>query len=284
MIIVPKFGEFNLELSKELINAIDTKIEIQMITKDLEKSFYNCSKVIKNILSYKKLDEVVFHMPFSLHTFELYVASPLHNYKIKQFLNTVEEFSNKNNLNIGILMHQENSIELLDTIPNSYLIINSILNHCKSNRIYFLVENCLPCMNDSDLRKVPAFELLKRVNNKRLYSCIDICHIRCYENIFETSFSMPESISNRVKWIHMAWTRDKDGYKDKSTHGVVHDSLDSIVDDLNFLIELNIDLNVVPLVAEISEKDYNACPDMLNEINMLKSVVGIKSSYKSKIS
>lgn len=284
LIIVPKLGESNVSLSKELLSVVGSKVEIQMTTKDLKLSLSRCNEVITNLLKYKKINEVVLHMPFSLHVFEVFVASQSHRDNLLNFIKDVEDLSAEYNIQIGLLLHQESSTELIESIDPYYETIKSILNSIKSDRVYFLVENCLPCLNAYDVRKIPAFDILEKVQHEKLFSCIDLCHIRCYENIFRTTLEIPEDIAKRVKWVHFAYTSKHDGYVDKSTHGIKHPGLQSMYMDLEYLIWNNIDLSITPIVAEISERDYTLCPDMLEEIGMLTVLDAHSNFVHSKLS
>lgn len=269
MIIVPKLGESNVNLSSEVLSVVGTKVEIQMNLKDLEASLNNSKKVIDMLTSNKKLDEVVLHMPFSLHTFEIYVASPSHLSLLFKFIKSVEAVSYKYDIKIGILLHQESSTELLETIDPCFKIINRILNSISNNNVYFLLENCLPCLNDYNTKRIPTFRLLSMVPHDKLFACIDVCHLRSYENIFKTTIEIPEEICKRVRWVHFSHTSKHDGFNEKDTHGVKHPTLQAAWNDLDFLMWNGIDISTTPIVTEITEKDYNLYPDMLEEIRLL---------------
>lgn len=269
MIIVPKLGERNKNLTREVLDAIGSKIEIQMNTRDLSVGLANCTEVLVNVLKTNDLDEVVIHMPFSLHTFEVYVASPRHLRGLTEFIRSVEVLSYKHDLRIGILLHQESSTELLETIDPEFKVINDILNSIKNGNVYFLVENCLPCLNHYNVKQIPAFNLLDMIPHDKLFACVDVCHIRAYENIFKTTVTIPESIYKRVRWVHFSYTDAHDGYCNKETHGIKHPTLQSAWIDLDYLLWNGIDVSTTPIVTEITEKDYNLYPDMLEEIRLL---------------
>lgn len=272
MIVVPKIGESNIIINPLVLDVIDTKVEIQMTTKNLEVSWTKCLNVIHNLSMHKDLDEIVVHMPFSLHTFELYASSIEHQKILKQFIRWVEDCSRVYSIKIGILMHQEASLELIETIPRGLDVIMEILDYIYSKDVYFLVENCLPCLNSFDNSRIPAFDLLNVVKHEKLLSCIDVCHARCYEFVLKKPFIIPESIVHRVQWIHFANVLDCDGYRDKKTHGRKHGGVFQIERDLEFLRLRSIDIDAIPIVTEISEDDYKACPDMLEEISFLHSI------------
>lgn len=272
MIIAPKFSEYDYNLSESFIKVIEGKIELHMDTKDYDKSFNNCIRTIDNITSRTKLDEVVLHLPFTLHTFELITLSDTNFINFKSFIRRVEEYSYRKNINIGILLHQENSLELLDSIDPTYSKVYDILNYIDSDKVYLLVENCLPHLNDNILTKVHSFELLNKIQHSKLKACIDVCHGRCHENVLGVRFTIPEEIAKRVIWVHFADTRNKDGYRDKSTHGVIHISTHQILKDLEMLSFYGIDIQKVPLVPEVQDFDRILRPNMVKEIKLLNLV------------
>lgn len=272
MLICPKLGERNQQIDPLLIPYLTNRLEIQMTTKDLLSSLRRCEVVISQVSKHTHLDEVVLHLPFTLHTFELFVSSLAYEVKLHMFIKGLERISKQYGIDIGILFHQEHSIELISKIPNGIDKVSDIVNYPESRRIFFLLENCLPCLNDYDTHVVPAFSLLDLVPASNLYSCIDICHIRCYENIFNINLEIPSTISTRVRWIHFSNTIMHDGYRDKSTHSVQHNTEDEVLADLEYLNMNNINTDVVPIICEISERDYNTCPKMRAEIDLLKSI------------
>jgi hypothetical protein len=279
LIIVPKISENDFNLKREVIDVIQDKIEIQMTSKDLEKSFHNSKHVIDKLLKEKSINEIVFHMPFSFHTFELFVSSTINMTKVLKFIHLINDLSIKYDIKIGILLHQENSLELIDNIPNSYDLISEVLNFTYNNKnIYYLIENCLPYLNCGDIRVIHAFELLNRLPHDNLFCCIDVCHIRIQENIFRTNITIPKNIVSRIKWIHFA-SDGGDGYINKETHSSPHKTKTLLLSDLKYLEEQGIDVNNTPLVAELTEINYSDRVNMLKEIKLLNSL-NVNNVYK----
>ena len=69
-------------------------------------------------------------------------------------------------------------------------------------------------------------------------------------------------------------TVDNDGYRDKErTHGRVHDTLESLKKDLEYLEKKGIKLKKVNLVTEINEEDYQNRPDMIKELKLFDSII-----------
>lgn len=282
MIIVPKFGEKDFNVSDELIGVIEGKIELHMSTKDYKISLGNCIQVINNIKVRTPINEVVLHLPYSLHTFETITLSEKNMYGFKEFIRNVEYYSIEAGVKIGILLHQESSLELLESVDPGYTGIYELLNFIRHDSVYLLVENCLPYLNSAVPNVVQAFELLQNIKHDKLLSCLDVCHSRCHENVFNTKFIIPEDIKSRIKWIHFADTLNNDGYNDKSTHGVKHTSMQRVYNDLEFLVNNEIDLTDLPVVSEINETDYKLRPNMLAEIRMLKLVRSNFSYYQGR--
>jgi len=273
LVIVPKFSEDNYILPKELIDCIEhNKVEIQMLSKDLIKSFSNCTKIITPIMSKVKLEEVVIHMPFGRHTFDFFISSLSLKEELKSFLLTVEEFSNKFDLRIGILFHQEHSVELIEN-TDGFTKIKEILDYVKSDNIYFFIENCLPDLNYYDSRIHHSFDFIRKLKHPKVFACIDVCHARCYENCLKDKFVIPEDIRPLVKWIHFAGTYGSDGYIDKKkTHGRRHLEIESIIKDLELLSNNGVDISNIPIILEVSENDYINRPEMLEEFKLIKSI------------
>lgn len=278
MNIVVKLGEHNFSLNKNLRECIESKIEIQMLTKDLLKSLSNCRKVLEHVTSFTELDEVVLHLPFSLHTWDIYVASSILQDDLKKFIDVVKEMSYKYDIKVGILFHQESSLELIETV-SGYGVIHDILNYCDSDRVYFLVENCLPCLNQSDVYTLPAFELIEKVNHPKMLCCLDVCHMRCYENILGTSLVVPSSIADSVRWVHFSDTIMNDGYKDKKTHGVAHNHLYRALRDIALLLECGVSVSEVGLVTEVWESDFQVCENTIQEVDILRTIRDKYSSF-----
>lgn len=266
MIIVPKISEVDVNLTSSIKDVISSKIEVQMLDHDLNVSFSNSMKCIRSIMEYKTLDEVVFHLPFSVHTFTLYAASEYHLSRLVRMLVQIKEFSIKTNIRFGVVIHQETSLELFDRIPDGYRSINTLLDVIKDSNVYIYVENCLPYLNAGDRTVKFAFELVRKVNHPNLLVCFDICHARCYENILQRQFDIPNDISNKIAWVHFSATLDNDGYVVAGTHSAAHINEEELILDLHFLEENGINIDKVPLVIEVMEEDY------INRVNMLKEI------------
>ena len=129
-------------------------------------------------------------------------------------------------------------------------------------------------MSDKEFINVVA--LSKEFNSEKLKFCFDICHWQASENAMKGEISLISEYIKGIKNIHFSMTKDNDGYINKeSTHGVVHDSLETCISDLKYLQEKGIDLSKVNIVTEINEIDYKNRPDMCKEIEFLKEIKGM---------
>ncbi len=276
MNIAIKLSDDNTEIKENILNRIDTDIEIQMCDTNLVESFYKCTKIIDTILEFKKLSKVSLHLPFKAHTFDFYIAYKEKRELYYRFINLLNLYSNKTEIEFYVVIHQESTTELINEC-NGIEIIKEMVKILDNTNITLLVENCLPCLNYFDIKEVHTFTIVNKINDRHLNICLDLCHCRCCENILKEDFYIPSNLVNKIKWIHFSNTTNNDGYLDRSTHSTYHHNIFSILEDLRFLSSNGIDLRSTSLCIEITEKDYVNRPIMCKEIDMLNN---IKDIYK----
>ena len=79
-----------------------------------------------------------------------------------------------------------------------------------------------------------------------------------------------EDCEKYVKQIHFAGTLNNDGYIDKMTHGVKHESIESLKEEYDWLVKLGWkDKNYI---TEIRELDYYSREDQIQEIKWLEEI------------
>lgn len=269
MTIVPKIAENDLNNLNNIRPYILDKIEIQMLSDDLNEGFKNSTEIIDKL---DCLKYVVLHLPFSCVNI-CYIHS---NYKLEStFINFVVEvmkYSLKKNIEIDILFHLDMRYKYFKGMEG-LSFLKYIIGLVEGTQVGFLLENSIINLGMSTNELINVVALSKEFNNEKLKFCFDICHWQGSENVMKGEISLISEYIDCVKNIHFSMTKDNDGYIDKeNTHGVGHDSLESCILDLKYLENKGIDLEKVNIVTEINEIDYKNRPDMCKEINYLKEI------------
>ena len=127
---------------------------------------------------------------------------------------------------------------------------------------------------DEDFDRDIIVKILDNFKSEKLSMCLDICHLQASESFMKCDISLTKEQIKRIKNIHFSMTVDNDGYRDKErTHGRVHDTLESLKKDLEYLEKKGIKLKKVNLVTEINEEDYQNRPDMIKELKLFDSII-----------
>ena len=269
MIIVPKLGEHNLNIPDCVKPYISNKLEIQLSGRNLIESWDRCEKIICNIGT---LDEVVLHMPFNLHTLEIFIASREYQNKLVIMLVRIMRFSQEHNVRVGLLFHSEDSLELFN-IAHGLEYVEFLVNLVSGSNIYFLIENAICEMNSIVGSHIPAFEMLEMLPYDNVKFCFDLCHFLASEYIYDRELVIPQNVVERTHSIHFSATLDRDGYKDKrATHSRVHKCESDLKTDVKWLIYKGFNIKDTMIVAEITESDYVLRPDMRKEMDMLRKI------------
>ena len=122
-----------------------------------------------------------------------------------------------------------------------------------------------------------VFEICKIINSNNLKVCLDICHLHCMANLFKENFDLfldkyidKELAYKNVYQIHFSATKNNDGYIEKKTHGVKHDTIEELIGDYNVLKKFNLTDRII--VTEIAEENYMDRNDQKFEIGLLEKI------------
>lgn len=270
MIICPKIGEYDIDIHSELKPYLNKKFEIQMNTKDLIIGTKGCLNVIDSVRNIRQVSEVIIHMPFQYHTFELFMMFKSKLIQLYKMMDMVMGYSMVSDIKIGILFHSELGFDYIINNEMRDFIIN-LIKYLGNSNVYFLVENVLPDLTGPFIDKVSSFELLAKVNHPKLLGCFDICHFRASENVIKHSIEIPKAIIPMIHEIHFSATLNGDGYiHKKETHGVCHVDRTDFDRDFNLISVFDIgEPDDLIVVAELSEADYSHRYNMMAEMDML---------------
>jgi hypothetical protein len=122
-----------------------------------------------------------------------------------------------------------------------------------------------------------ALEVCKLLDHPNVRCCIDTTHLHCKANIYKRDFLEmvrsdlnAEDCDKYVKQIHFAATLNNDGYISKKNHGRVHENIEDLREEYNWLKELG--MGDKHFVTEVGEEDYYSRADQIREIKMLKEI------------
>lgn len=267
--VCPKLGEYNTILDSGIVPYLNDTFEIQMVSKDLVKSWENCKRVIECVGKYTNVKEVILHMPFQYHTLEIIYMSYAKQRELIRLITNILRYSDKTNIAIGILFHSDLGTDYLQHELIEY--IKHLLDVIRESKVYLLIENVMPDIGAYNIESIPAFELLQRVEDEKLVCCFDICHFRASENIVGKSIAIPENIIGRIHEVHFSATLNNDGFRDKkNTHGVVHNDYADLDKDLKIVCTIQDYSKDLVVVIEVAEVDYN------NRVNMIAETIMVK--------
>ena len=107
MLICPKLGVDNISIDENLVPYLNGTFEIQMSGDNLHNSFLKSIRIIEAVKKFITVNEVILHLPFKFHTFELFKMFPGKLAELNQMLDMSSEFAGKQNIKLGILFHSE---------------------------------------------------------------------------------------------------------------------------------------------------------------------------------
>ena len=280
MTIFPKiiYGEKS-EKFKKIIKKSEG-VEIQFFDENGITSEFNFwDPIIEIKKEYPNLQEITVHPPLNNYNFEMLVLKDKEIIK-KQLLKMVE-LSNRLNMRLNFLFHvymtkeQYISTHLMD-------VLNELMKIIENTNVTLLLENLYMMLDER--YECTVIEICKYINHPNLRACIDTTHEHCKANIYRFDFNEliekdfnKEDCEEYVKQVHFAATLNNDGYRYKSTHGRMHENIDTLIEELKWLEKFGmIDKNYV---TEVSEEDYSTREDQIEEIRMLNEVFdGIKNN------
>ena len=156
-----------------------------------------------------------------------------------------------------------------------------MLNQIRGYNVYILLENTymIESTNKEGRNCIPL-ELCKLFGEKQLKVCLDICHINISANIRKESieeymkfYLTKEDAIKYVYQIHFSYASNKDGYKDKKTHGIEHKTQKELVEDIEILYKYG--MYNCNFITEIKEENYDTREKQLKEIEALEDIYEI---------
>ena len=269
MLIAPKFGEHNTCIHPNVLQDFEGTLEIQMIDRDLSKSFDRCKTLIN---SSELIEEVILHMPFGLHLIESFMMSAENHDKLIKFIIDCIRLGDSNHINIGILFHSEFGSELFDNCGCEQYVryLHSLV---EDTNVFFIFENGMVNFNCYDPTIETSFEIMSRISDlDKIVYCLDVCHLKSHENAVKNCIDIPKEILDKIHSIHFSATLNNDGFLNKKeTHSLCHSDLAGVIEELGYITNKVVDLNNTIIVVEVTEKDYNDRPDMRKELALLRS-------------
>lgn len=268
--IVPKIDENQYIGEQEFLKYINDKVEIQLLNANFLVGFESVKYI------YSKLPElkyIVLHLP------ERYVdIGFLHSsYKYEmQFIKLIVEcikYTFDKDLSIDILFHGRMNYTAFEDL-GGLEFLDYITKLVRDTNVGFLIENSLldTCIKSYDRDTV--VKILDNFKSDKLSMCLDICHLQASESYMKFNIPLTKEQIKRIKNIHFSMIVDNDGYIDKErTHGRVHNSIESLKNDLKYLEDKGIKLKKVNIVTEINEEDYQYRPDMVKELKLFDSII-----------
>ena len=269
MEIMPKIADKdvnNIENIKDYLE-VSTKLEVQMLDKDLNKSFEQSIGIVEKFPTIKYL---VLHVPFyMLNICFIQVTEKYRRAFMKLIIDSIK-YSMKNDIAIDILFHVNMRIDEYVSIGGIEFLkyIDSLV---EGTQVGFLLENSIIDVNMDDDELPNYANIFKLSEYKNIRFCLDLCHFQSSEYLLSKDISLDNVLLKNLKNIHFSMTLNYDGWKNKlNTHGRGHTSKRACFEDLEYLKKKGVNLEKVNIVTEISEEDYKKRPDMHKELYYLK--------------
>ena len=273
MKIYPKLSAqaYGEEFKEELKKA--EGIEIQFFDENGIMSRFNFEdEVRKNKALYPQLKEIVVHPPLSNYNIE-HIFFKDENIFREQLMK-MKELTEELDIDMSFVYHtywpvsQFVATGLADRIKNQIKLI-------EGSRVTILIENLFMMLDEKD--ECAALEVCKLLDHPNVKCCIDTTHLHCKANIYKRDFLEmvrsdlnAEDCDKYVKQIHFAATLNNDGYINKKNHGRVHENIEDLREEYNWLKELG--MGDKHFVTEVGEEDYYSRADQIREIKMLKEI------------
>ena len=270
MKIIPKISTNdyeNLDIIEGFMKNYDS-VEIQIMDEDWESEFL---KTLVIINEFQNLEYVVLHLPFKSCNLAYVLSNPEEKQKFKELIVSCVDISENAGIKMDVLTH-------IVSTPYEYrnLKIDTFLRWADEqigdSGTNILIENSI--INLHSCQDGDIIEEIFKDEYKNICFCLDICHLQASENIMKRDISISENLNKNLKNVHFSCTKNNDGYIDKkNTHGVVHESIKDVVNDIEYLRNKRIDLDNINFVAEISENDYKYRPNLLKELELLQIAI-----------
>ncbi len=273
MNIYPKlsFQKFSNEMEKIISKSDGT--ELQFFDEDGKSEEFNFEDLTREYKKrYNNLKEIVIHPPVSNYNIELIM---LKNEKIveNQFKKLVQ-LSEELNITTSFVYHTYWTKKQFE-VSGLANRLKKLLKIVENKNVYILIENLY--MIPDEKNECAALEICKLIDHPNFKMCLDTTHMHCRSNIYKYNFNdlidkllKPEECEKYVRQIHFAAAINNDGYIDKSTHGRVHQNIEEVKKEIDWLKKYKmLDKN---FITEVSEDDYFIRQDQIKEIKMLEEL------------
>jgi len=273
MNIYPKTSE-NFDGVENLKKYIDmyNGLEIQFFDQEGYASRFEFASTVKKAKEmFKNLDEIIVHPPLKNYDIELLLMKD--KKIVLEQIDTLLQLSRELDVKIDMVYHTSwNIIYHEEATVN---VLKDIFKKIEGTNVRVLLENLTLLSEET----CTVLDLCKKIDNKNVLVCFDLCHMQCRAHIYTTDivkyakeYLDKELCKEYVYQVHFAKAINGDGYKDmKRTHGRRHEDYKSLSEDLELLIECG--MENANYVTEVSEDDYSTRKDQIVEIeNMLKAI------------
>lgn len=255
MPFVNKYGGIELQFFKEG-NILD--------------SFDFVSRVKALLEIVPDIKEITIHPPLTHYDIEYVILKDIT--LLHEQLIQMVELSRKYNIKINMVYHTVMDIEYHKALTIEKL--KKALKILEGTNVNILLENIFMFME----KKCTVYQICDEIDSPNLKVCMDVTHLHCRANILKMDVReyakeyLDKKLCKKYTYqVHFAFAANNDGYIDKKTHGIVHDSIESLRDDVKLLKEYGMDN--CNYVTEVAEEDYSSRADQLNELQMLEKVI-----------
>ena len=243
-------------------------VELQFFKEgDILAPFEFVSRVEALIKLVPDIKEITIHPPLSHYDIEHVLAKDVTIFQ-NQLIDMVG-LSKKYNIKVNMVYHTMVDIEYHKALTIEKL--KKALKILEGSNVKILLENIFMFFE----KKCTVYEICELIDHPNLRVCMDITHLHCRANIckkdikeYSKNYLDKELCKKYTYQVHFAYAAKNDGYVDKKTHGVVHDNIDVLKEDLELLKEYGMDK--CNYITEVSEEDYSTRADQLRELKMLE--------------
>lgn len=244
-------------------------IELQIINYDKNTGKFEFEEEIRTILNVlPNVKEIIIHPPTSFCNLEMFLA--LDKNIVIDLLDKIKDLSLETGIKINILFHLSWSFEISKQIVVPYLI--EILDTIKGFNVQILLENVVFAKDF-----LCPLNICKLIGSNQLKMCLDICHVHCYANMMDLDINnlLKENLDKKaaskyIYSIHFSKALNNDGYKDLKTHGRMHDTKGSLIEDVELLYQYGMYDSI--FVPEIAEDNYENREEQIEEIKSLEDI------------
>ena len=243
-------------------------VELQFFKEgDILSPFEFVSRVEALVKLVPQIKEVTIHPPLTHYDIEHLFAKDITIFQ-NQLIDMVE-LSKKYNIKVNMVYHTIVDIEYHKALTIDKL--KKALKILEGSNVTIVLENIYMFME----KKCTVYEICELIDHPNLRACMDITHLHCRANIYKMNIwecaknYLNKDLCKKYTYqVHFAYAANDDGYIDKKTHGVVHDNVDVLKEDLELLKEYGMD--ECNYITEVAEEDYSTRIDQVREIEMLE--------------